>query len=99
MSKSEQTNECFIGGFNCSQAVFTSFCEEFGFDKNTALKISSSFGGGMGLLNETCGAVTGAFMTIGLKFGRIRADDTETKKRIMLSYKNLPASSRKSLVH
>ncbi|RJP61171.1 MAG: C_GCAxxG_C_C family protein [Ignavibacteriales bacterium] len=81
MTKSEKANECFISGFNCAQAVFSSFCEELGFEREPGLKISSSFGGGMAHLNETCGAVTGALMAIGLKYGRTNAEDTGTKEK------------------
>ncbi len=81
MTKSEKANECFISGFNCAQAVFSTFCEELGLEKETGLKISSSFGGGMAHLNETCGAVTGALMAIGLKYGRTKAEDIEAKDK------------------
>ncbi|MCE5341458.1 MAG: C-GCAxxG-C-C family protein [Planctomycetaceae bacterium] len=67
-------------GFSCSQAVLAAFCNQFGVDKNIALKIGSSFGGGMHL-NQTCGAVTGALMVIGLKHGRIKADDIAAKMK------------------
>lgn len=39
--------QCFSGGFSCSQAVFTSCCEELNLDKETALKIAGAFGAGM----------------------------------------------------
>ena len=71
----------FSEGFNCSQAVFAAFAPGLGLDKETALKIASSFGGGIAQMGLTCGAVTGAFMVIGLKYGRTRADDVETKER------------------
>ena len=73
--------QCFNNGFNCSQAVFSSFCEELGLDKETGLKIACAFGGGMGHINETCGAVTGAFMSIGLKNGKSKEDDMTSKDR------------------
>ncbi len=68
-TKAEKARELFESGYNCSQSVFGAFCEDFGMDFNTALKISSSFGGGMGRLREVCGAVTGMFMAVGLKDG------------------------------
>ncbi len=68
-TKAEKARELFEGGYNCSQSVFGAFCEDFGLDFDTALKISSSFGGGMGRLREVCGAVTGMFMAAGLKDG------------------------------
>ena len=63
---SEKAAELFVNGCNCSQAVFGAFAEDCGIDFETALRLSSSFGGGMGRLRETCGAVTGMFMVAGL---------------------------------
>jgi C_GCAxxG_C_C family probable redox protein len=80
MNDAEKAVEVFKEGLSCSQAVFGAYCERFGLDKKQAYKISSGFGGGMHL-DQTCGAVTGAFMVIGLKYGRIRADDVEAKMK------------------
>jgi C_GCAxxG_C_C family probable redox protein len=71
----------FEEGFSCSQAVFSAYAEQLGLDCGIALKISGGFGGGMGRLALTCGAVTGAFMAIGLKYGTIDAEDKETKEK------------------
>jgi len=57
----------FKEGLSCSQAILSTYGQELGIDKATALKISAPFGGGMARMGETCGAVTGAFMVIGLK--------------------------------
>ena len=59
----------FKEGYNCSQSVFMAFCDEYDIDFETALKISSSFGGGMGRLREVSGAVTGMFMVAGIIYG------------------------------
>jgi C_GCAxxG_C_C family probable redox protein len=53
---------------NCAQSVVTSFCEELGLKKDLALKVARAFGGGMGQSKGTCGAVTGAYMVLGLAF-------------------------------
>ena len=53
---------------NCCQSVFSAFANDFGMDESMAIKVASGFGGGMSR-GETCGAVTGAYMTIGLKYG------------------------------
>ena len=66
--KSEKSKELFKSGYNCSQSVLGVFCEELGLDFKTAMKISSSFGGGMGRMREVCGAVTGMFMAAGLMY-------------------------------
>jgi C_GCAxxG_C_C family probable redox protein len=66
-------------GFNCSQSVFSAWASELGLDRETALRVATAFGGGMGHRGDTCGAVTGAFMAIGLKHGRLSAEDEETR--------------------
>ena len=66
--KSEKAKELFKSGYNCSQAVLGVFCEELGMDFETAMKIASSFGGGMGRMREVCGTVSGMFMAAGLAF-------------------------------
>lgn len=68
-SKGDLADEYFSQGYNCSQAVLLAFTEECEIDEKMALKISSSFGGGMGRLREVCGAVTGMFMVAGLLYG------------------------------
>ena len=80
MNKSQEAVLLFNQGFNCSQAVFSVFCEEFGLDKNIALKISCGFGGGM-CQGEICGAVSGAVMALGLKYGQNKGEDTESKEK------------------
>lgn len=64
--KSERAKELFKLGYNCSQSVLGVFCEELGLDFETAIKVSSSFGAGMGRMREVCGAVSGMFMAAGL---------------------------------
>ncbi len=68
---SEKAGELFRSGYNCAQSVFCAFADELGIDFETALKLSSSFGGGMGRLREVCGAVSSMFMIAGLKYGYI----------------------------
>ena len=80
MNKSEQASLLFNQGFNCSQAVFSVFCEDLGLDRDAALKISCGFGGGM-CQGEICGAVTGAVMALGLKYGQSKAEDKESKEK------------------
>ena len=64
--KIEKAKELFKSGYNCSQAVLGVFCEELGLDFTTAMKLASSFGGGMGRMREVCGTVSGMFMAAGL---------------------------------
>lgn len=76
----QKAMELFKQGYNCSQAVFAAFSDELNIDMDTALKISSSFGGGMGRLREVCGAVTGMFMAAGMMYGYSDPADREAKK-------------------
>lgn len=78
MTKSENAALCFSDTFNCSQAVLTSFGQDYGLSKDLCLKIGCAFGGGMARQQMTCGAVTGALMALGLEFGR-GADDPHSK--------------------
>lgn len=81
MNKGEKAEKLFKQGYNCSQAVFAAFCDDLGIDSETAVKLASSFGGGMGRLREVCGAVSGMFMVAGLKAGYSDPTDSEAKKR------------------
>jgi C_GCAxxG_C_C family probable redox protein len=79
MKKSESAIEYFKNGFNCSQSVFTVFGIEHGLTEDQCLKTACAFGAGMGRRQYTCGAVTGALMAIGLKFGKGKQDDNSKK--------------------
>ncbi len=81
MNKIEQAVSCFKEGFNCAQAVFSIYSKEYGLDQKVALKVSCGFGAGMGCMAETCGAVTGAYMVIGLKYGRSDILDLLAKEK------------------
>lgn len=79
-SKSEQAMELFGQGYNCAQSVFAAFCEDLGIELEMALRLSSSFGGGMGRLREVCGAVSGMFAIAGMKYGYTDPKDSRAKE-------------------
>jgi C_GCAxxG_C_C family probable redox protein len=81
MDKTQKALGYFNKGFNCSQAIFTAFNEDNGTSEETALKLSCGFGAGCGRLGLTCGAVSGAFMVIGMKYGKFREDDNAAKEK------------------
>jgi len=82
MDKVERAVACFREGFNCAQALLSTYGPQFDLSFEIALKISAPFGAGMGRMGEVCGAVTGAFLVIGLKYGNTRAEDRETKEKV-----------------
>ncbi len=65
----QRAEELFLSGYNCAQAVFGAFCDVTKMDFTDAMKLSSSFGGGMGRLREVCGAVSAMFMIAGILYG------------------------------
>lgn len=69
MTRGEKAKELFLKGYNCSQAVVGAFADDLDIDFDSLIRLSSSFGGGMGRMREVCGAVTGSFMVAGLKCG------------------------------
>jgi C_GCAxxG_C_C family probable redox protein len=79
-AKSEEAVERFRKGFNCSQAVLSSYGEQFGLECDKAFKVATGFGGGM-RMGGTCGAVSGAFMVLGLKYGNTTAEDKKAKAK------------------
>jgi C_GCAxxG_C_C family probable redox protein len=77
-SKIENAVQLFNSGCNCAQAVFATFCEQYDMDKEKGLKLCGGLGGGL-RFGEVCGAVSGAVLVIGLKYGHADASDIESK--------------------
>ena len=75
----EMAVSLFKEGFNCSQSVVAAFADKYGFTREQALKMSASFGGGIGRMRETCGAACGLFMLVGLETGATEGADREGK--------------------
>ena len=71
----------FKQGYSCSQSVFAAFSDITGMSPEMSLKLSSSFGGGIGGMKETCGVVTGAFMVLGIRYGSAELLTPEDKKK------------------
>lgn len=83
-TKSTLVDKQFPQNMNCAQTVFCLHAKELGLDNETAFKIASGFGGGMACA-ETCGAITGSYMVIGMKHGHTTSDPeakAATKEKI-----------------
>ena len=76
----EKAVELFKEGYNCSQSVVAAFADLYGFTPEQALKVSASFGGGIGRMRQTCGAACGLFMLAGLETGCTEGKDREGKE-------------------
>ena len=75
----EMAVSLFKEGFNCSQSVVAAFADKYGFTREQALKMSASFGGGIGRMRETCGAACGLFLLAGLETGATEGADRDGK--------------------
>lgn len=91
----ERAVELFKNGYNCAQSVFAAYSEALGIPFETALRLSSSFGGGMGRLREVCGAVSGMFMVLGMKRGYSDPNDKEAKKELYRQVQTLAGQFEK----
>ena len=84
MKHSEKAREIFNEGYNCSQAVVAAFSDITGLDFETSLKVSSSFGAGMGKMRSVCGAVTGMYIVAGLLWATTQSDAASKEKHYTL---------------
>lgn len=79
--KRENAVRFFENGYNCAQSVLLAYAGRYGIDELTAMKMASSFGGGMGRMREVCGAVTGMLMVLGLEYPFTDTTDRQSKNR------------------
>lgn len=80
--KKDFVTDRFLRGQDCSQVVFSHYADRYGLTQEQANKLTASFGGGSGL-SETCGAVLGAMMVIGMEYGHAGPDDQDGKQLLM----------------
>ena len=81
LTRADEAAAVFNEGYSCAQAVCSAFAEDFGIEKEAALRLSCGLGGGMSHTGSTCGAVTGALMVIGMKYGMTEAGNPEAKAK------------------
>ena len=92
----EKAKTLFKQGFNCSQSVFAACADLYGIeDEALALRLSASFGGGIGRMRQTCGAACGMFMLAGLENGSAVVGDAEGKKQNYALVQNLAEKFKK----
>ena len=80
MSKSKDTKENFTRGLNCSQAIVSQYAQDYQLDVSTANRLATAFGGGMGRQGNTCGALTGSYIVLGLEYGSASPSEKENKE-------------------
>jgi C_GCAxxG_C_C family probable redox protein len=80
MRRREESLSCFSEGFNCAQSVLSTYSRQFGLDQAKALQLAGALGGGIAGTGETCGAVVGALIVIGLAHASTTGSDTIAKE-------------------
>jgi len=97
MTKSDEALTSFKNGITCSSAVFSAFSHELGLDEKMAKKIGCGFGAGVSRTGNICGAVSGAIMVIGLKYGKVeQGDDAATEKTRALTRQFIEEFTKKN---
>lgn len=79
MNRKDRAVELFKKGYNCAQSVFAAYADIYGMDTETALRVSGSFGGGMGRMREVCGCVSGMLMVAGMETAQTKEHDSDAK--------------------
>jgi C_GCAxxG_C_C family probable redox protein len=92
MSHSKKAHETFINGLNCSQSIIAQYAEHYQLDLATACKLATGFGGGMGRMGGTCGALTGAYLVLGLEYG---SQDSSQKDKKDQTYEKIQDFTRR----
>ena len=77
----DAANKLFDKGLNCAQSVLAAKSDLTGLSVTDLLKIATGFGAGMAKMQQTCGAVTGAYMAIGALHGRVNPDDEASRDK------------------
>lgn len=73
--------ETFTNGFNCAQSVISAFAPELGISRELSLKLATGLGAGVNYNGNTCGAILGAYVILGLNYGVDKPGDEEGKKK------------------
>ena len=96
MTHRELAEKNFLAGYNCAQAVLLAFAEDLGLEAGLALRLSASFGGGMGRLREVCGALSAVLMAAGVLYGYDEPGDDRAKAAHYARVQELAGSFREA---
>lgn len=95
MTRRELAESNFVAGYSCAQAVVKAFADVTGFDGEVAMRLCSSFGGGMGRLREVCGAVSGMFIVEGLLEGYFDPTEQDAQAQKAAHYARIQELARR----
>ena len=87
LDKKELAAQYHARGYGCAQSVLAPYAPDYDLTEELALKLGTGFGSGMGRMCEVCGALTGAFMVLGLKYGKVNTDGNRYGNETETTYK------------
>ncbi len=90
MSRVDDAVNCFCRGAACSQGILGTYGPLVGLPSELGMKLASGFAGGMRLA-QTCGAVTGAFMVLGLKHAGPNCDQRDGRNEVYAAIRQFAA--------
>jgi len=85
--KEHETEKAMDASYNCAQSVLLPFLEKYGIHEETGFRFASAFGAGMGEMQQTCGALTGGFMVLGLEYGFVNPKDQKQRELLLAKTK------------
>lgn len=94
-SRKEQAVKAFLSGCNCAQAVFATYADLFGIDRQTAMNLTNSMGGGISRLREVCGTVSAIALLTGLAEGAVDSGDLGAREKVYRRTRDLAAQFEK----
>lgn len=86
-----------LAGRSCSEAILGAYGPGLGLDESSAIKLASGLGGGMGLMGGACGALTAAYLVLGLRFGVCDAADRFARQNVYLLVQECAEAFRQDL--
>lgn len=97
MDRGTRAAENFLSGYNCAQSLTMAFSDLIGMEEKAVARLASPFGGGMGRMRETCGAVSGMLMVLGILYGYDTPGDDEAKGELYAQVQQLASAFREQV--
>ena len=85
------------GTHNCAQAIVSTYADIIGLDETTAKNMANAFGGGMGNMEGTCGALVGAGIILGLA-AKDKAASRKGMRQIMIKFQERNSATQCKLL-
>lgn len=93
--RADRAKALFFEGYNCAQSVAGAFADLYGLDMDTVMRLSDGFGGGMGRMRLTCGAVSAMAMIAGLELSSGKPKDPDNRTEVYAKVREMAEAFEK----